>query len=68
VVLMYATFFNAKKFNRNISAWEISSVSSTSLMFHNAEAFDQCLEWSLNTDTYTRTMFVGSGGRMSSKC
>jgi len=68
VVSMHATFIYAKKFNRNISAWDTSNVSKTVYMFYYAEAFNQCLEWSLNPDTDTLSMFAGSGGRMSSKC
>jgi len=75
VVTMDMTFAHAKKFNCNISAWEISNVSTTTYMFYYAEAFTQCLEWSLNPDTDTKgslypdmSMFMGSGGRMSSKC
>ena len=52
-------FPRAKKFNQDISSWDVSKVENMNDMFYGAEDFNQNLsKWSLNTNGVTvNTMF-----------
>ena len=45
IVPMELMFYAASAFNRDISGWEVRSVTDMSWMFRNASAFDQDLGW-----------------------
>jgi surface protein len=55
---MYRTFYNAYKFNADISAWDVSSIKDMSSMFYHAESFNQNIgAWDLSSVTDTSFMF-----------
>ena len=51
----------AKKFNQNISNWDVSSVTNMMSMFGDAESFNQSLnEWDTSSVTNMSSMFVNA--------
>jgi len=67
VTSMDETFAFTAGFNRDLSTWDISNVSSARLMFYEAMAFKQCLEWFFQPGTDTHGMF-SHDGRISENC
>ena len=60
---MESMFNNAYKFNRDLSSWDVSSVSTVFEMFYAAEAFRQNLcSWGskVHRNTNVANMFTGS--------
>ncbi|GEM_PF-3744888 len=54
-------FFNASKFNQNISDWNTTSVRGMTAMFFGASSFDQDLgSWHIENVMSMKNMFVGS--------
>jgi surface protein len=55
---MYRMFYNAYKFNANISFWDVSTVTDMSSMFYHAENFNQDIgSWNLSSVKDTSFMF-----------
>ena len=55
---MYRTFYNAYKFNADISSWDVSHVTDMSAMFYHAEKFNQDIStWDLSSVKDTSFMF-----------
>jgi len=55
---MYRTFYNAHKFNANISNWNVSTITDMSSMFYHAENFNQDIgTWDLSSVKDTSFMF-----------
>jgi surface protein len=55
---MYRMFYNAYKFNADISSWNVSSVQDMSSMFYHAENFNQNIgTWDLSSVKDTSFMF-----------
>ena len=55
---MYRTFYNAYKFNANISNWDVSKITDMSSMFYHAESFNQDIgAWDLSSVKDTSFMF-----------
>jgi len=55
---MYRMFYNAYKFNANISSWDVSTITDMSSMFYHAESFNQNIgAWNLSSVKDTSFMF-----------
>ena len=65
---MHGMFEDAISFNRDISKWDVSSVTDMDNMFSGAESFSQTLcgdAW-VNSKATKEDMFVSSSGSISS--
>lgn len=63
---MEEMFYGAKRFNSDISSWDVSGVTNMSGMFMGALAFNQPLEsWNVSSVTNMSSMFNGQMGRTS---
>ncbi len=57
-----AMFFGAKKFNGDISSWDVSTITSMSEMFAGAVAFNQDISsWNVANVTNMESMFASKG-------
>jgi len=55
---MYRMFYNAFKFNADISSWDVSAITDMSSMFYHAESFNQDIgAWNLSSVKDTSFMF-----------
>ena len=55
---MYRMFYNAYKFNANISSWNVSSITDMGAMFYHAEHFNQEIGmWDISSVKDTSFMF-----------
>ena len=54
-------FYDASRFNRDLSQWDVRGVRNMYCMFHSAKSFDQDLSrWEVRGDCEMGAMFVVS--------
>jgi surface protein len=67
--LMESMFDNANRFNQNISAWDVSTVTNMRLMFYGASAFNQDIsEWDVSMVTSMQYMFTSASAFDQTLC
>ena len=53
-------FYNCKKFNQDISKWNVSNVKDMSFMFYGCKKFNQDISgWDVSKVRYKSCVFVG---------
>eukprot|EP01031_Cornospumella_fuschlensis_P029368 gene29368-biopygen24324 len=59
IIHMSCMFYEAKKFNSDISGWDVSNVVTMAGMFYNASSFNQPIgEWDVGNVTNISSMFA----------
>ena len=61
VTTMYRMFYYAYDFNQDLSGWNIRAVTDMIYMFYYAYDFNQNLDWCVESDVFTTSMFYDSG-------